>query len=122
MAIRTCPICMAKVSAGQVVAYSDTIECPGCRAQLEVSPVSRVLATTLGLVAAALVWRLTRRMGGSLGWVLPVVYAFFAYSVVAPLFLMATADLVTKSAAAPSETMAVAASGAIGHHHSGAHH
>src|SRR3989442_7424397 len=98
---------MAKVSAGQVVAYSDTIECPGCRAQLEVSPVSRVLATTLGLVAAALVWRLTRRMGGSLGWGLPMVYAFFAYSVVAPLFLMATADLVTQPAPAASVTTAV---------------
>ena len=113
---------MAKVSAGQVVAYSDSIECPGCKVQLEVSPGSGMLATTLGLVVAALVWRLTRRMGGSLGWVLPVVYAFFGYSVVAPLFLMATADLVTKSAAAPSETTAVAAPGATGHDHSGAHH
>lgn len=120
MAIRTCPICMAKVSAAQVVAYSDSMECPGCKVQLEVSPGSRVLATTLGLVVAALVWRLTRRMGGTFGWVLPMVYAFFAFSVVAPLFLMATADLVTKAAAAPSEMMAEAAPGATDH--SGAHH
>jgi len=111
---------MAKVSAGQVVAYSDSLECPGCKVQLEVSPGSRVLATTLGLVVAVLVWRLTRRMGGTFGWVLPMVYAFFAFSVVAPLFLMTTADLVTKAAAAPSEMMVEAPPGATDH--SGAHH
>jgi hypothetical protein len=67
-----------------------------------------MLATTLGLLAAALVWRLTRSAGGMLGWVLPMVYAFFAFSVVAPVFLMFTADLRLKPAA--------------GHGHAGVHH
>ncbi len=71
------------------------MECPGCKRQLEVAPASRMLATTLGLLAAALVWRLARAWGGTLGWVLPMVYSFFAFSAVAPLFLMFTADLRT---------------------------
>jgi hypothetical protein len=98
VAIRTCPLCLTKVPAGFVVAYSDDIECPGCKSRLEVSVGSRVLATTLGLLAGALVWRWTRASGGMLGWVLPMVYAFLAFSVVTPLFLMAAADLRLKSA------------------------
>ena len=62
-----------------------------------------MLATTLGLLAAALVWRLTRASGGMLGWVLPMVYSFLAFSVVAPLFLMLTADLRLKPAATAAE-------------------
>ena len=117
MAIRTCPLCLAKVPAGRVVAYSDGMECPGCRAPLEVSGASRMIATTLGLLAGALVWRLTRSSGGMLGWVLPMVYAFLAMSVVAPLFLMATADLRIKSV----EPLAEPATLAAGPRHSGGH-
>jgi hypothetical protein len=117
VAIRTCPLCLAKVPAGLVVAYSDGVECPGCKSQLEVSVGSRVLATTLGLLAGALVWRLTRASGGMLGWVLPMVYSFLAFSVVTPLFLMAAADLRLKSAGPLAEP------GAVGpaHDHSGHH-
>ncbi len=113
--MRTCPLCMARVPPGLVAAYSDAVECPGCKRQLEVSAGSRMLATTLGLLAAALVWRLTRFASGMLGWVLPMVYAFFAFSVVAPAFLMFTADLRLKPAAAEPEP-------AAGHDHAGAHH
>ncbi len=118
MAIRTCPLCLAKVPAARVVAYSDGMECPGCKAQLEVSSASRMIATTLGLLAGALVWRLTRGSGGMLGWVLPMVYAFLAMSVVAPLFLMVTADLRIKSV----EPLAEPATPAAGHGHSGGRH
>ncbi len=121
MAIRTCPQCMARVPAGEVVAYSDGMECPGCKAQLEVSPGSRVLATTLGLAAAALVWRMTKWSGGTLSWVLPMVYSFFAFSVIAPVYLMTTADLICKPADPPS-AMAEAASASSGQAAGGAHH
>ncbi len=94
------------------------MECPGCKTRLEVSVGSRLLATTLGLVAAALVWRATRMSGGILGWVLPIVYAFFAFSVVAPLFLMATADLRSKPAEPPVEPEPMSAAS---HGHGGEH-
>lgn len=118
MAIRQCPQCLTRVPAGQVVAYSNGMECPGCKIQLEVSVGSRILATTLGLVAAALVWRAKRMSGGILGWVLPIVYAFFAFSVVAPLFLMATADLRSKPAEPPVEPEPMSAAS---HGHGGEH-
>ncbi len=77
-----------------------------------------MLATTLGLLAAALVWRLTLGSGGMLGWVLPMLYAFLAFSAVAPLFLMLTADLRLK----PAATAAEPEPAATGHGHGGVHH
>ncbi len=115
MAIRTCPICMNRLAGGEVAAYSDTLECANCKTPLEVSLGSRVVATTLGLLAAWLAWWLTRSSSGMLGWVLPIVYAFFAYSVVAPLTLMFMADLVIRKALAVAKT-APAAAGNGGHH------
>ena len=117
MAIRACPLCLTKVPAGSVVAYSNGIECPGCKAQLEVSTGSRMLATFVGLVAGALVWQLTRTSGGTLDWVLPMVYAFLAFSAVAAIFMMATADLRLR----PAEPVVEPATPAAGHGHGGAH-
>ncbi len=108
MATRTCPLCLTKVPPGEVTAYSDALECPGCHAPLEVSTGSRLVATTLGLLSAALLWRWTRNAGGMLGWVLPIVYAYLAYSVVSPLVLMLLGDLRTK----PGAPAAVAPRGA----------
>ena len=109
MAARICPLCMRKVSGAKVVAYSNDLECPGCRARLEISPGSRSIATWVGLAAGALVWRLTARGDGMLGWVLPVVCAFLAFSVVSPLVLMLIADLRVKKEEPPA---AVSRSGA----------
>jgi hypothetical protein len=109
---------MAKVPAGGAVAFSNGMECPGCKAQLEVSAGSRMLATTVGLLAGALVWRMARTSGGMLDWVLPMVYAFLAFCGVAAAWLMATADLRVR----PAEPAAEPATSAAGHAHRGAHH
>src|SRR5712692_10185037 len=103
MAVRRCPQCLTVVPSGHAVAYSDAIECPGCKAQLEVSAGSRWIATVAGLAAAVLVWRLTRTSAGTLGWVLPVVYAFLALSAVSALALMFIADLRLKPAQSVAE-------------------
>ena len=102
MAVRVCPLCMTKVSAAKVVAYSNELECPSCQARLEISPGSRSIATWVGLVAGALVWRVTARADGMLGCVLPIVYAFLAFSVVSPLVLMLIADLRVKKEEVPA--------------------
>ncbi len=96
MAIRICPLCFGKVPATTVVTQSDSIPCPQCGKGLEVSRPSRLLGGLVGLLAGWLVYRLTSRGEGMLAWALPIVYAFLAYAVVAPLFLMLTADLVVK--------------------------
>lgn len=118
MAARRCPLCLTKIPAGYVVAYSDGMECPGCKAQLEVSAGTRFLATAAGLMAGAAVWRLTETSGGMLGWVLPVVYAFLAFSIVAALFIMATADLRSRPAEPVAEPTPISTS----HGHGGVHH
>lgn len=118
MAIRTCPICFGKVPSGDVAAYSDGITCPRCGKSLEVSRPSRLLGTTIGLAAAFLAYRLSRHAGGMLGWVLPIVYSFLAYSVVAPVFLLLTGDLVVRPDAPYAEPVAASPN----HAHGGGHH
>lgn len=93
MAIRKCPQCLAEVPMGYAAAYSDTIECPGCKSPLEVAAPTRHLAIWIGLAVGLGEWWVMRGGGGALEWVLPMVLAFLAYSVTAALLVMLTADL-----------------------------
>ncbi len=115
MAIRICPLCFGKVPATAVVTQSDNIPCPQCGKTLEVSRPSRLLGGLVGLLAGWLVYRLTSHGEGMLAWALPMVYAFLAYAVVSPLFLMLTADLVVKPEQPYAEP--VGAPGGHGGHH-----
>jgi hypothetical protein len=122
MAVRKCPSCLTTIPAGEVAAFSNDIECPGCRQPLEISPLSRNIAVMAGLVAAAGVYHWAARPDAAdslLGWVTPIVYAFLALSVVAPLVLMATADLRLK--AASDITPTAHAEAAASHGPAGAH-
>jgi hypothetical protein len=110
-------LCFGKVPATTVVVQSDNIPCPKCGKTLEVSMPSRLLGSLAGLLGGWLVFRLTSHGDGILAWVLPIVYAFLAYAVLSPLFLMLTADLVVRPEQPYGEAVA-AASG----HGSAAHH
>jgi hypothetical protein len=112
MAVRKCPQCMAVIPAGEALAYSNSIECPGCKKKLTVSDASRFLATLAGLLAAVLVWRMVGNMHGMLGWVKPVLVGFLTFSIVTPLALAFLADLRLK----PEEPVYEAAP-ASGHGH-----
>jgi hypothetical protein len=102
MAARQCPNCLGMVPAGKVVSYSNDLACPGCQKPLEISDFSRNLAAFVALAAAVLVWWLAAasfsNSTSALGWVLPVVYSYFAFSIVAPIALLLLADLRLKSA------------------------
>jgi hypothetical protein len=93
MAIRICPHCKNEITAAIVAAYSNSIECPRCKARLEVAPGSRTISSLSGLAAAAIAWHLSGGSGGDLGAVLPTLYAFLAFGVVSALVLMFTANL-----------------------------
>ena len=124
MAVRKCPSCLAAVPAGNVLAFSNELLCTGCHRPLEVSPLSRIIAIATGLVAGWLVWRFTVKStaGNLLGWVLPVVYSFLAFSIVAPLILIVSGDLALREfASAPVEAPADAGEGAA-HGSGGANH
>jgi hypothetical protein len=116
VAVRICPHCKTEITAANVAAYSDSVECPQCKARLEVAPGSRTISTLCGLAAAAIAWHLSGGSGGDLGAVLPTLYAFLAFGVVSPLVLMFTANL--RNAPALPAAEPVHATGG----HSGGHH
>jgi len=117
MAARKCPQCLTLISMGHAAAFTDRIECPSCKSVLEVAVISRHLAIWAGLLAGVLAWRLTAGGAGTFAWVVPVVLAFLAYSLVAAIGTMFTADLRLR----PSEPVAEPI-GDSGHGHVGGNH
>jgi len=109
MAARKCPLCLKAVTAGHVVAYSDGIDCPGCGRRLEVSLGSRYLASLAGIAAGVLAWRKSVPAQGEIGFAAAVLWAFLAYSAVAPLVLMIIADLRVKAEEPVAEPAQVSA-------------
>lgn len=97
MAARVCPDCLQVVPVGKVVAYSNDLVCPDCGKPLEISSPSRYLASFAGLIAAVIVWWAASKHyandSWALAWVLPIVFSYFALSIVAPIVLALTADL-----------------------------
>ncbi len=98
---RKCPNCFAAVPATQLAACSNVLECPSCHQPLEISAWSRNISALAGLVVAVIVWRISSAHyslhEGILGWALPVLFSCLAYSIAAPLVLVATGDLRLKS-------------------------
>ena len=121
MAVRVCPHCKTEISAPEAAVSSNDVVCPKCGAHLEVASGSRTISSLAGLAAAAIVWRLSSGSSSDLGGVLPTLYAFLAFGIVAPLVLMATAKLRN----APPAPVAEPAHSAAGHDaggHGGGHH
>ena len=116
MAVRICPHCKTEISAASAAAYSNSIECPQCKARLEVAPGSRTISSLCGLGAAAIVWHLSGGSGGDLGAVLPTLYAFLAFGIVSPLVLIFTANL-SNAPALPAAEPVQFAGGHGGEHH-----
>ena len=111
MAARKCPMCLQGVTPGHVVAYSDGMKCPGCGRRLEVSLGSRYLASLAGMAAGVLAWQRSDPAQGEMGFAAAVLWAFLAYSVVAPLVLMVIADLRVKEEEPVAEPAPAAAHG-----------
>src|SRR5258708_3761104 len=74
VAAPTCPHCKAEITAANVVAYSNGVDCPKCGTRLEVASGARTISTLCGLAAGVIVWRLATGSGGDLGAVLPILY------------------------------------------------
>jgi hypothetical protein len=121
VAVRICPHCKTEVSAANAAAYSNGIECPKCKARLEVAPGSRTISSLCGLAAGAIVWHLSSGASGDLGAVLPTLYAFLAFGVVSSLVLMFTANLSNApELPAPEPVQSAGGHGAAGQ--GGGHH
>jgi len=93
---RKCPNCFADVLASKLLASND-LECPSCGRPVEISGWSRNISVLAGLIVAGIVWRVVSvhffAQPGLLGWALPVLFSYLAYSLAAPLVLVLTGDL-----------------------------
>jgi hypothetical protein len=116
VAARMCPHCKTEITAANVAAYTNGVDCPKCGARLEAAGGSRSIATLCGLAAAAIAWHLSSGSTTDLGGVLPTLYAFLAFGIVSPLVLMFTANLQNAPALpAPEPAHADAGHGTGGH-------
>jgi hypothetical protein len=123
LANRICPHCGNTVPASLVMALSDDMECPHCHTQLEVAGGSRMIATTVGLIVAWLVYWVTRDSTNILGFALPVLLSVLAFGIVSSLVLIFTAVLRPLPLAPVFEPAAAhAGHGPNVHDHPGGHH
>jgi len=101
------------VTVGRVLAYSNDLACPNCAKPIEISLLSRYLSVFAGLIAAVAVWWAASKHyandSWALAWVLPIVFSYFALSIVAPIVLALTADLQLRSIETSSVQREVAA-------------
>lgn len=121
MAVRTCPTCLTVLSPAQVTAYSDSLECPGCKSRLTVWDGSRFISAFAGIFAGVGIWRVSSAGAeGAFAWTIPVLYTFLVFGGVSALALMLIADLRVR----PDEPAAaqVAAHSAAGSHGGGGGH
>ena len=93
MAARACPHCKMELSAANVVAHTNGLDCPNCGARLEVASGARTISTVCGLAGASIVWRFSSGSMGDLGAVLPTLYAFLSFGIVSALVLTLTANM-----------------------------
>jgi hypothetical protein len=116
---RKCPICFAAVPRSQLLAYSNDLECPLCQRPLELSGLGRNISALAGLIVAAIVWRIASAhyfgQPGLLGWALPVLFSYLAYSIIAPLVLVLVGDLRLKPEASFPVAMETSPSHSVPH-------
>jgi hypothetical protein len=97
MGRRKCPLCFAKVRWATVLAQSHDIECPACRAQLEVSPYTQIAAGFGGIAGAMIAAHLAPAdLPGSL-LVARIVEAILGYGVVSAVCVFIVGDLVVRA-------------------------
>jgi hypothetical protein len=116
---RKCPNCLVVIPATSVIIYSNDIVCEPCNSPLEISRFSRNVASFAALIVAAIVFKIASSyysvVSTSLGWVFPVLFAYLAYSIAAPLVLILIADLQMRPFEEPTMP-------AAHHEHAPAHH
>jgi len=96
MGNRACPLCFTRVPRSLVLSRSYEIECPACHTVLEVSRVSRILASISGLVLSFVVLEWLASVSETVLWSLQVVAAFVAFGIGAAGLLLFSADLAVR--------------------------
>lgn len=94
---RKCPNCLVVIPVNNVLIFSNNIVCEPCNSRLEISGFSRNISAFAALIVAAIVFRISSayyaQLPSALGWLFPVLFAYLAYSIAAPIVLLFIADL-----------------------------
>jgi len=94
---RACPLCFTKVPRSLVLTRGEDLTCPSCRASLEISRASRVLAALCGvLVGYAAASHVVSEISATGRWVFGVLGALLGYGIVSAVVLYFVADLVVQ--------------------------
>lgn len=96
MGKRKCPLCFVRVPWTEVLAHSEEIPCPGCRALLELSRFTRVYSGLGGVLGAWFAVRWTRGIFPGASWVACVAAAILAFGFAAAAFVLIAGDLVVR--------------------------
>ncbi len=102
MGNHACPLCFAKVPRTLILEKSLVVTCPACHAELEVSRGSRVLASSVGVLAGFAAAHLSAGASGTAQWTLPTVDAFLTFGICSALVLLVHADLVVRPKISPT--------------------
>lgn len=94
MAKRKCPLCFVNVPWTSVLARSYEMECPGCRAPLELSRYTRIVAGFGGIAGGMIAVQLTPLIFPGALWVMRAVAAIVGFGVTSAACVLLTADLV----------------------------
>lgn len=94
MPSRSCPLCFVKLPHAAVLARSDDLVCPSCRAELELSRGSRVVAAFAGFLAACAAAYVVTHALRNIAWVVAVAAAILVYGFCSALFLFLYSNLV----------------------------
>jgi hypothetical protein len=78
------------------VAHSYEINCPACRAPLELSRFTRIFGAFGGIAGAFVAFHLGQGVFQGRFWVLPVVTAILGYGGASTLFVLIAGDLVVR--------------------------
>lgn len=93
---RACPLCFAKVPRTLVLTGGEELVCPSCHAPLELSRSSRVLSSSLGLLAGYAAVEFVLQVFTRGRWALPMVGAVLAYGIASALGLLLFSNLVVQ--------------------------
>jgi hypothetical protein len=102
MGRRQCPLCFVKAPWTMALAQSYAIECPACRAPLELSRYTRIAGGFGGIVGAIVAAHLAPAVIPEGLWASRVVAATLGYGVVSAVCVLLAGDLVVRVKDAPT--------------------
>jgi len=96
MGNRKCPLCFVNVPWTSVLARSYEMECPACRAPLELSRYTRVISGFTGITGGMIAVHLTPLIFPGALWVMRVVAGFLGFGMASAVGVWLAGDLVVR--------------------------